>query len=429
MQQANTLTTPDFLSILLSDLGGLTMRGKIRSWGKCPEPGCNLPFKDTAAGPMCPVHHIRPDAYLFDFCFRGRRERLFYDKDGRRLDTYKKSLELQILINKEIREHTFDPSKYVRRESKDFWVSTLLGEFQDRKVGRLAPSYQHDFKRMIRVASEFFGEQDARDLRPLHIEDLQTNLEKTLSPKSVKNYLDLLRSFLRWCWEKKGIIDRVPAFPDRSRYEPAPKWLAQEDQINLFQHVPEEDKPIIAFLMLHGCRPGEARALQLKDVDLRRQAITISRTWSGTQIREVRKGPRGSAEPYTIGIHPEMAEWIQKRVSEALPAAFLFVNHGEASGRHYTQSALDRIWNKVREAAGLSRELRLYDATRHSFASNLSNSGTDLKKLKDMMGHADIRTTLKYAHGNVEHTRADLAKLSLKKPADVVPIRKEAISH
>jgi len=176
--------------------------------------------------------------------------------------------------------------------------------------------------------------------------------------------------------------------------------------------------------MLHGCRPGEARAIRLKDVDPRRQVITISRTWSGTQIREVRKGPRGSAGPYTIGIHPEMKEWIEKRLTEALPEAFLFVNHGQALGMHYTQSALDRIWNRVRQAAGLGPELRLYDATRHSFASNLSNSGTDLKKLKDMMGHADIRTTLKYAHGNVEHTRADLAKLSLKKPAEVVPIRK-----
>jgi len=119
-----------------------------------------------------------------------------------------------------------------------------------------------------------------------------------------------------------------------------------------------------------------------------------------------------------------MKEWIEKRLTEALPEAFLFVNHGQSLGMHYTQSALDRIWNRVRQAAGLGPELRLYDATRHSFASNLSNSGTDLKKPKDMMGHADIRTTLKYAHGNVEHTRADLTKLSLKKPAEVVPIRK-----
>ncbi len=402
------------------------MRGKIRTWGKCPEPGCNSSFKETAAGPMCPLHHTRPEAYLFDFSFKGQRERLFYDKEGKRLDTYNKALELQIMINKEIREHTYDPSQYVRRESKEFWVSTLLGEFQDRKIDKLAPSYQHDFKRMVRVASEFFGEQDVREVRPLRIEDYQSHLGKTLSPKSVKNYLDLLRAFLRWCCDKKGAIGRIPSFPDLPKYDPAPKWVAQDDQVNLYAHVPEEDKPIIAFLMLHGCRPGEARALRLKDVDLRRRVITISRTWSGTQIREVRKGPRGSAEPYTIGIHPEMREWIEKRMTEALPEAFLFVNHGQASGRHYTQSALDRIWSMVRQAANLGPEVRLYDATRHSFASNLSNSGTDLKKLKDMMGHADIRTTLKYAHGNVEHTRADLAKLSLKKPAEVVPIRKES---
>jgi hypothetical protein len=51
--------------------------------------------------------------------------------------------------------------------------------------------------------------------------------------------------------------------------------------------------------------------------------------------------------------------------------AFLFINHGQAAGRHYTQSALEKVWKKVRQAARLGPELRLYDATRHSFASNL----------------------------------------------------------
>jgi hypothetical protein len=188
------------------------MRGKIKTWGKCPENGCGLKFKHTEAGPMYPVHRARPEAYFFDFTYNGRRERLFCDKEGKRLDTYKKALELQVMIKREIREHTYDPSDYIRRAAKEFWVSTLLGEFQDRKLGKLAPSYQHDFKRMVRMASDFFGERDVRDLRPLHIEDYQASLEKTLSPKSVKNYLDHFKSFLRWCCEKKGIIGRILHF-------------------------------------------------------------------------------------------------------------------------------------------------------------------------------------------------------------------------
>ena len=92
-------------------------------------------------------------------------------------------------------------------------------------------------------------------------------------------------------------------------------------------------------------------------------------------------------------------------------------------GGHYTESALTKVWSKVRQEAKIEKkDLRLYEATKHSIGSNLSNSGTDLKKSRDMMGHADIRTTMKYTHGNVEHLRVDLNKLTLKRSTEVIPI-------
>ena len=47
----------------------------------------------------------------------------------------------------------------------------------------------------------------------------------------------------------------------------------------------------------------------------------------------------------------------------------------------------------------------LYQATRHSLASNLLKDGAALKSISDILGHTDIRTTLKYAHGDLENQR------------------------
>ena len=69
----------------------------------------------------------------------------------------------------------------------------------------------------------------------------------------------------------------------------------------------------------------------------------------------------------------------------------------------------------MREKAAISKELRLYDATRHSVASQLLNAGVSLGKIREVLGHSDIRTTQRYAHGQVESLRADLQKLSLEK--------------
>jgi site-specific recombinase XerD len=114
-----------------------------------------------------------------------------------------------------------------------------------------------------------------------------------------------------------------------------------------------------------------------------------------------------------IAIHPELLPYIRKRFAEALPAAWLFPN--PRTGDAYSVQAIRKIWNKVRKAVGISSDLRLYDATRHSFASQLREAGVSIEDLKDHLGHTSIKTTLKYAHGSLSSMRANLEKLSLKK--------------
>ena len=53
-------------------------------------------------------------------------------------------------------------------------------------------------------------------------------------------------------------------------------------------------------------------------------------------------------------------------------------------------------WDTARKRAGLP-ELRIHDL-RHSFASFLVNSGRSLYEVKELLGHADIKTTSRYAH-------------------------------
>jgi site-specific recombinase XerD len=53
-------------------------------------------------------------------------------------------------------------------------------------------------------------------------------------------------------------------------------------------------------------------------------------------------------------------------------------------------------WNTARQRAGLP-DLRIHDL-RHSFASFLVNAGRSLYEVQELLGHADIRTTARYAH-------------------------------
>jgi integrase len=234
------------------------------------------------------------------------------------------------------------------------------------------------------------------------------------SNKTIKNILDLFKTFLHYAKDELEYISIIPPFPDIEINEHNYRWVSQETQIALFNLVPEYDKNIVGFLMLHGCRPSECRALRCKNVNLESEAITISATFSGRVYREKRKG-KGS-KPVTIPIHPEMLLCIAERVKSNHPEAFLFVNR---KGNPYSENALRRAWDFVREKAGIDKSLRLYDFTRHSFASNLINSGTSLFKVSKLLGHSSTKMTEKYTHARVDDLRADMNKLTLNREQTV----------
>lgn len=386
------------------------MKGTIRCKNKCPK--CERQFQHISrVGYICPECKTIPKRFFIDLWHDGKRVRLFSDKTGQVLDTYQRAQTLLSHIRYEIQHHTFDPSKYIKSEVSGYWTTTLLDKFLAYKLDSIAPSYKKNYKRMTEVVRQSFGTKDIREIRKLDIINFKTYIEKnfSLKSKSVKNLLDFFKTFLRYLKFDLEVIDIVPAFPTIEVQPYKFRWLLAEEQIKLLEHVPEVHRPIIGFLMLQGCRPGEAMALKCKDVDFRDSTITIHATLSAAVYREKRKG-RG-AQPLIIPIHPEMVEVIKERVKNSLPEAFLFIN--QETGRRYAETTLRRIWNKVKMDAGISKPLRLYDATRHSFASQLANMGSSLYKVSKLMGHTNIKTTERYAHLHIESLRTDLKKLSL----------------
>jgi site-specific recombinase XerD len=132
-------------------------------------------------------------------------------------------------------------------------------------------------------------------------------------------------------------------------------------------------------------------------------------SFTSRTYRERRKGKK--SQPFNTPIHPELQPYVTDRVKNNLPEAFLFVN--PRTGSYYSLDTLDRIWGKIKEKAKIDKGIRLYDATRHSFASNLTNSGVSIYKVSRLLGHSSIKMTEKYAHSEVENLRADIQRLSL----------------
>ena len=77
------------------------------------------------------------------------------------------------------------------------------------------------------------------------------------------------------------------------------------------------------------------------------------------------------------------------------PKKYLF--EGQYSGNRYSASSLDKIFTEAVKRAGMNREVTLH-GLRHSYATHLLESGTDLRYIQELLGHKSSRTTEIYTH-------------------------------
>ena len=152
--------------------------------------------------------------------------------------------------------------------------------------------------------------------------------------------------------------------------------------------------PIILVALHTGLRFGELADLIWGDVALDDRAMLTVRSPNA-------KSGRARHVPLNKVAVSVLHAW---RPVDATPDARVF------PGRHGERLAdIKTSWGPILKAAHIA-DFRFHD-TRHTFASRLVMAGVDLNTVRELLGHADIKMTLRYAHLAPEHKAAAVAKL------------------
>lgn len=144
-------------------------------------------------------------------------------------------------------------------------------------------------------------------------------------------------------------------------------------------------KPLVLLALNTGCRRGELFNLQWGDVDLTGGMLTVH--GGGAKSGKTRHVPLNDEARQLL------ADW---RVSTGATSGYVFP--AEDGGR---LNNVNKSWRALVAAAEI-KGFRFHDL-RHTFASWLVMRGVDLNTVRDLLGHADLKMTLRYAHLAPEH--------------------------
>jgi integrase len=302
-----------------------------------------------------------------------------------------------------------DPLREIDAAKKAETVATVGERFLAALVTRPKPAkaptrrlYRLAFDQHIRpvlgaVAITDVSDDDARRVhRRLHA-----------TPYMANRVLAVLSSLLAWSMAEDKSRPKGPnpckdidkyAEVKRKRYLDATEYARLGKVLRAARKegtVASATLTAIELLLLTGCRPNEIATLQWAHVDLRRGVLELPDSKTGAK---------------TIHLSPPAVALLRKWPRFA-KAAYVFPGTGRRTlGEHIHGSTLAHTWATIRTAAGIE-DVRLYDACRHSFASQAITAGLSLAQIGEQLGHSQPATTKRYAHLHDDAAKANAATI------------------
>jgi integrase/recombinase XerD len=249
---------------------------------------------------------------------------------------------------------------------------------------------------------------------------------KAFSPSTIRTYLnemsqllqaikdipadeltpEHLKRYLVYCYEKLGLKEntlhsRINAMkfyyekvlgrekffwgiPRPKKPFQLPKLLNEVEIARLFNALSNKKHKAMLFTIYSaGLRVSELVNLKIRDIDSKRMQIFLERA-KGKKDRIV------NLSPVLLGI-------LRVYIKTCIPQPKNYLFESEQTLTAYPTRTVQQIFSNAKTKAGIRKEVGIH-SLRHSFATHLLDKGTDIKYIKELLGHFNIKTTERYLH-------------------------------
>lgn len=299
------------------------------------------------------------------------------------------------------------------------WRSSV-NEFLDylQRVKQSSPNTVMAYRNDLTQLTDYMigtmpSDANWQDVTPAHIDAYVARLTAgRYTPSTAARKIAAMKTLFHWLGQdrdgKPRYITDDPTVHLRSPkvQKRSPRLLTEEEVSRLFEAASRmplprslRDRALLEVIYSTGMRVSEAISLKLDDIDFDAMAV-----------RCAGRGKRQRVAPLTLNAMNALREYLDRARADMMGSAttdFVFLN---PLGTKLTRQAVWQLTRSLAAQAGIDGELTPH-TLRHSRAAHMLNSGEDIKRVQEWLGHANLATTQMYR-----------PKPSVNKETSLVPV-------
>jgi integrase/recombinase XerD len=246
---------------------------------------------------------------------------------------------------------------------------------------RYSPNTIKTYTETLEIFFRFFQN---RALESLTIEDIidfnnDYILKKNLSASYQNQVINAIKLFYRNRFNRAMEVD----FIQRPRREKRLPNVLSKKEIKAILEAPTnlKHRAMISLIYACGLRRSELLNLTLKDIHSDRNLLFIRQS----------KGKKDRVVPISMKLIAMLRDYYKA----FKPKTWLF--EGQLAGEKYSERSIQLVLNQSVSKAKINKQVSLH-WLRHSYATHLLESGTDLRYIQELLGHSSSKTTEIYTH-------------------------------
>ncbi|MHB1663954.1 MAG: tyrosine-type recombinase/integrase [bacterium] len=273
-----------------------------------------------------------------------------------------------------------------RFETNDMTFSELADKYLEFIKGRQKSAKNKSY--VINALVKKFGNLRLIQFSVEVVEKIQTDLLKEKSIVSSNRILAILQAMFTkandWEFIGEDVLKRVRKVKLLKGENKRLRYLSEEESERLISACSKELKPIVITALNTGMRKSEILHLTWDRVDLKNRIILLDKTKNG--------------ERREIPINQTLLNTLSG-ITRHIKCNYVF----------YNPETLKPFIDLKRSFAAALKKVHIIDFhfhdLRHTFASRLVMGGVDLTTVKELLGHKDIKMTLRYSHLSQSHIK------------------------